>query len=244
MEFFLVEKLALLRLRQRCIALRSGDTLFRMSDKRGAVRLTPAQAHTIQSHYRELIRPSGRVLGLSLWLQVPIVLLTMVLLAHFFRSSAVDAAIARVDALVPGLGVLLFTTWPLLLALIHHARMIGKANSGLDEFLESRAREPEPNLPAKKPLNGLEIVALLVVGPHILVDLVGSLSPHVLNNTPFTGRQLGVTDLIGIAVCVGFRLLRRRVPAVIDDPAPAASPEPVAAAGQVRRRQFGQKRIA
>lgn len=73
---------------------------------------------------------------------------------------------------------------------------------------------PPAPVPSGRPLGlqTLEIVALFIVGPGLLLDIICSLFPHAFDHTPMMGRGMGpltIAGLIVLAILAARRLLLR-----------------------------------
>ena len=228
MDLFLLQKITIARLQQRCVPLDSGHLLFRMRDGRGAAYLTVEQWNILGDRYRERIMPSARLLSWAIWLQIPLAILALFLL---IRIPGFEALGDLLDRFIPGLFVILLTTWPLMLGAVWHYRAVMRATAELESFLATRERVPEPQLPSRLGLNLLEIAAIVLVGPHLIVGLYGTLVPDAYDHTPFTGTQLGPWDIAAFATLIGLLILRSRPKALVSDPV-QNEPRPVKSFGR------------
>ena len=73
-------------------------------------------------------------------------------------------------------------------------------------------------------MRGLEIAALLLVGPHLIVQVYGSLNPDAYRNTPLLGTELDWSGIAGFLILAAILLLRwrprwpTRRPGQVDEP--------------------------
>lgn len=84
----------------------------------------------------------------------------------------------------------------------------------------------------------LEIIALFLVGPGLLVDVIGSLFPRAFDHTPFMGRGVGPISIVGLVVfgvLAGRRLLQWRGTSTPAEPGLAATTPADRVAGIVGR---------
>lgn len=215
MDLFLLQKITIARLQQRCVALDSGHLLFRMRDGRGAVRLSREKWEALGATYRTRIAPSAKLLCWAAWLQIPLAIFALFVMMSIPGFTALGGLIDRV---IPGISVILITAWPLLLGSAWHYMAVGRATSDLMSVLAAEERVPEPPLPLRRGLNGLEILAIALVGPHLIVGLYGTLVPDAYDNTPFAGTSLGLLDIFAFCVLIGLIILRSRPMVLVSDP--------------------------
>jgi hypothetical protein len=151
----------------------------------------------------------------AIWLQIPLVILALFLL---MRIPGFEAFGEFLDQFIPGISVILITTWPLLLGAIWHYWVVMCATAELESRLAIEERVPEPQLPSRRGLNVVEIAAIILVGPHLIIALYGTLVPDAYDNTPFAGTRLGPWDLAGFATLIGLFILRSRPKTLVFDP--------------------------
>jgi hypothetical protein len=195
MDLFLLEKIAVARLEQACLRDGPAALRFRMDDGKGDVRLTEQEWESLGGWFREAVAPSARRLRLAILFTVPF---GIALLAVIANVPALAAVAGRIDNVVPLLLPLLITAGLPLGAAVAHGLAVQRAFDGVKQALLSRARLGASPVP--RALNALELIALVLVGPHLLVGLVGSLSPDAFRDTPWSGAQLGLLDLLGLVV--------------------------------------------
>ncbi len=204
MDVFLIDKLAVTRLQQRCEQTSGSSRLFRV-DALQAVTVSEAEWQDIGRWFRATVAPSARLLRWAIWLQVPvaIALLALILGVPLFRHAAESA-----DAHTPGL------TWPLLSVLLpliaaaRHNRIVAGAVRTVVSNLAERPRIAIEAPHGQGGLHAIEIVALVLFGPGTIIDLYGSLVPHAFDHTPWMGRQLGWTSIVGLVAFSAILLLR------------------------------------
>lgn len=208
MDFFLVEKIAVRRLQQRCLDWSDAHWLFRI-DRDSGVLVSRPEWRAIGDHFRQSIRSSAWVLRWSLILQIPVGLL---ILSLGTSSSYLLRIWDAIDGVVPGLGWLVLSTALPVAGLVWHMRSVNHAIAVIIGELAKRPRQPIPPRAVRRGLHAIEIVALVLFGPGTFISLYGSLVPHAFDNTPWMGRGMDWSSAIGLAafaVIVGRQLLLR-----------------------------------
>jgi hypothetical protein len=206
-DLFLFEKVAVARLRQRRVEDGSLGVRVRMPDGKGDVRLTAKEWDALGDWFREQVAPSAKRLRLSVWLTLPLIIA--------FAGIAASVPLLKATAewlfdAAPSLFMLfLCGALPLTMAALH-ALAAQRAVDGVDEALADRPRHGISNLPPPKAVNALELIALFLIGPHLIIAVIGTLSPNAFRNTPWTGSHLDLKSLAGLAVLLALGLLRWR----------------------------------
>jgi hypothetical protein len=207
-DFFLFEKFALTRLRQRCQV--EGDAC-RVRRKRGGwVMLSRAEWDEIRECFAARIAPSGKALRWSIWLAIPFAIAVLALLSSV---PPIHAALNEIDG-TPGflLWLVISCGLPVTMAALH-IRAVRRALAEVESRLGGRARCEAPAALPPKAISLFEILALVFVGPHLVVEIIGTLDPNAFLNTPWSGTSLdsyGYAGLAIFAVLGGFRLRRMR----------------------------------
>ncbi len=188
-----------------------------------AVALTLHQYRYMEAGFVEASRPINRRLRWRFTLAIPVLLLTLSLLSATRLSHAID------HIPVPGLpflvSILTIIWWPLL-ALLLHWRAMRRLDETIEAMLMRLPLAPAPPAPPRA-LHMFQIIAIFLVGPGLLIDIVGSLFPRIFDNTPFTDRAIGLSTVLGLLLFVVLMrpLLRRSLkkhPARQADKAPEA----------------------
>lgn len=189
-----------LRLRHRIH--RDPDGIIRILRRDGgAVFLTPAQHHALLADHDAAVRPISRRLRRRFNLATPMTLLSL-WAATWTGIDAVDR-LPQPFALLGGVAIVAW--WPFL-ALYLHWRSMRDVEDALDAVLADLPAAPAPP-PRPVLFHRLEIIALFLVGPALLIDVGGSLFPCLFDNTPLTGRSIGLQTAAAFTV---FALLTGR----------------------------------
>ena len=194
MDFFLVEKIAVLRLQQRCLDLDRANHLFRI-DRQTGVIVPHAEWSAIGAHFLESIRGSARVLRWSILLQIPVALVMLSLVA---KSTIFASAWDMADGVVPGLFWLILSTMLPVAGLLWHGRNVGRRIDSIVVELAMRARQPAPLRVFSRGVHLIEVVALVLFGPGVFIALYSSIFPHAFDNTPWMGRRMDWDSIVGV----------------------------------------------
>lgn len=195
MDFFLIEKIAVKRLQQRCLRDASGGLLFRLS-RNDAVAMTPAEWDFFGCRFRAETRRSARLLRWGIWLQIPFGFLVLVLV-----QRTPIAVWLQSNGLLFAAWVLVSVSLPVAGAIVHSLavrRAIGRVVAAL-------AARPRADLGGNRPtviLHVFEIVMLVLFGPGVFIDLYGSAFPHAFDHTPWMERHIGWDSAIGLAAFI------------------------------------------
>lgn len=206
MDLFLLEKFAIARLNQACLRDGPSALRFRMDDGKGDVRLTGHEWESVSGWFRAEIAPSAKRLRLAILLAVPF---GIALLAIVANVPALAAFADPIDRAVPLLLPLLITAGLPLGAAAAHGLAVQRAFDGVKQALLSRARLGASPVP--RAVNALELIALVLVGPHLLVGIVGTLNPDAFRNTPWSGAHLGLFDAVGLLALAALAWRRWRM---------------------------------
>lgn len=169
-----------------------GSILFLLA-RGGAVRLTQREWARVERRHIDAMAVIDRRLSISFLFSIPIALLTMALIPRTLTQSIDDFGPAASLAA----GLLTLCWWPLLHMWLHY-RSVRHIDGDLDALL---TQFPAAPVPKGRPrlFQGIEIVAMVLAGPGIAIELVGSTRPHLLDGTPLMGHQIGVFSAIGLA---------------------------------------------
>jgi hypothetical protein len=206
-DLFLFEKIAVTRLRQRRVEDGSLGVRVRMPDGKGDVRLTANEWEALGGWFRDQVAPSAKRLRRSVWLTVPLVI---AFLGIVYNIPILKAALVWLfDLAGPLVMLFLCSALPLTMTALH-CRAVQRAVGGVNEALADRPRHGISHLPPPKALNTLELIALVLVGPHLITATLGTLFPGIFRNTPWTNAHLDLKSVAGLAVLLALGLLRWR----------------------------------
>ena len=207
MDLFLFEKIAVTRLKQRVVDDGLQGVRLRMPDGKGDVRLATHEWEALGGWFRAQVTPSARRLRLAVLLTLPLIIAFLAIVANV---PLLKTAFEWLFDLSPPLSMLfLCGALPLTMTTLH-ALAVQRAMDGVNEALADRPRHGTSCLPASRALNGVELIALVLVGPHLIIGLWGSIFPNAFRNTPWTGAHLDAFGVAGIAVLLVLGLLRWR----------------------------------
>ena len=221
------------RIQHRTYTDADGVRMLRQ-DGRQAVWLTAEQHRALLDDSGRAMRPVNKRAKWGFALSIPVTIWTLGKVHVLGWERIIDASG------VPGasfVSVLLILTWWPLLVLLNHRREVRRVNAMVDERLATMPVAPAPP-PRPVAFQTLEVIALFLIGPGLLIDVIGSLFPHAFDHTPFMGRGLGPISIAGLVVfglLAGRRLLHRRGVATPAERHPAAAAPPNRVTGIVGR---------
>ena len=205
MDLFLFEKIAVTRLKQRCVDDGSASIRFRMDDGLGDVRLTRQEWEALGGWFRSEVSPSARKLRLAVLLTLPAIIALFGIAANF---RPVMVALESIESVSPALLMFLLCAGLPLTFMTLHALAVQRAVDGVRAALVDRPRLGAS--PPPRAINTLELIALVLVGPHLIIGLWGSLFPNAFRNTPWTGTRLDAFGIAGIVLFLVLGYLRWR----------------------------------
>ena len=89
------------------------------------------------------------------------------------------------------------------------------AAKALEEKLAFRRKVPAPPpVPFKLP-RWIEIASFVLVGPHLLIEMYGSVNPDAYRNTPLLGTELDWTSGVSFAILAAVLYFRLRAGGVV-----------------------------
>jgi len=98
--------------------------------------------------------------------------------------------------------------------------------AGIESDLARRPKAARRAVAAPPVPRWLEIAAALLVGPHLIFQVIGTLFPNVFRGTPWMGTRLDWSAAVGFAILATIFVLRRRAARGDAAPAAAAAPQP------------------
>ena len=203
---FLFEHGSRTRLRQRRV-LEGDRVTYRLRDGSGFVALSLTEWSKTEDSLNKAVARSGKRLRWALNLAIPF---SILLMCFYSAILPVKAAIDWLDHNLWGAGYLVMIFgMPITMVAIHN-RTVQRAMDAIEARLARKPRFVPPVGPSRRALNGLEMLALLIAGPQLVIDIVGTITPEVFRNTPLVGSELGVFSGIALAVLAGIVALRWR----------------------------------
>lgn len=166
-----------------------GRIVYRLADRSGHVRVERAEWDRLLEEFSTRVRDIQR--GTRKWL--------IGLFPGIFLFGM------TIGQILPGAGLLIvlgiFLGPPAIyLSQSYRVRWAAEAID-LKLALRNRVAAPPPK-PFRIP-RALEIASFVLVGPHLLLELWGSISPETYRNTPLLGTELNWTSAISFAVLAG-----------------------------------------
>jgi len=205
-DAFLIDKLTTLLLEQRCSRDADGTVFYQPFHGRGAVRLSADEWEAQGQIYRDRTRRSGRMLRWALWLTIPF---GIALMAIEWNIPTLHAASDALEAAAPQLAMILYTAAMPLSFMAWHCWKVFAAGVEIDTRLASRPRVAKVPKGAPAARKAAELLALVLLGPHVILEIAVTLNPQGFYYTPFREYRLdwlGVVSLAVFAVLAWFRV--------------------------------------
>ena len=178
-----------------------GSVIYRLADGSGHVRLPAAEWHRLG---REFEARTASVRKRTRWLRIGLLPATF-LYGMTFAQVLPFGGILILAAIFLGPLVICFS----------HAREVGKASNAVENALAGFARSRPARRDPRRVPRWLEILFLVLVGPHLLIALAGELGgPDTFRGTPFSGTDVGPMEAIAfilIAVRIAWPFLGPRL---------------------------------
>ncbi|MGZ8350272.1 MAG: hypothetical protein ACXWU2_09610, partial [Allosphingosinicella sp.] len=133
-------------------------------------------------------------------------------LALLILFPATFAYAMTLGQIIPGAGIVILAAIFLGPPAIYlwQSHKVARIARNLDAELAGRLRVAAPPIAPPRALRVLEIACLLVVGPHLILQVYGSLNPNAYRNTPLLGTELDWSGLAGFLVLATILFLRWR----------------------------------
>jgi len=207
-DAFLIDKMTVLLLQQRCTRDRDGTIYYRPVGGRGAVRLSADEWASEEHLYRDHTRRSARMLRWALWLTIPFGIMLMAIETNI---PVLHAASDRLEAVSPTAAMIFYTAAMPLSFMAWHCWKVIESGLSINARLSSRPRLKR--VPQGEPvaLQAAQLLALVLLGPHLFLELVVTLDPQRFYYTPFRYYRLdwlGVVSIIVLGVLVYYRARR------------------------------------
>lgn len=206
--------------RHRATAVPGGRVLYRLADGSGHVALHEREWDAVGVAFDEATQPvMRRVRWLSVALFPAIFLYAMTL-----------------GQVVPGAGllVLLGIFFGPLGIYLWQSHRIAAISRLIEAELAQLPRVAAPPADPSRAPRWLEIAALLIVGPGLIVQLYGSFDPGAFRNTPWSGAHFDWKGWLGLAVLCGLAFYRWRGSAGAGDGKPEKTGRGVDALARAR----------
>jgi|GEM_PF-1844097 len=110
--------------------------------------------------------------------------------------------------------------------------------AGIESDLVRRPKAARPASAMPRIPRWLEIAAALLVGPHLIFQVIGTLFPNAFRGTPWMGTRIDWSAAVGFAILAAILVLRRRSAPEQAEPEAPAAPAPAPAPETSRRSDF------
>lgn len=178
---------------RRATTLRYGRIAYRLADGTGHVGLDAEQWTAVRAHFAA---ESTAVARVTRWLQVgffPALFLFGMTIAQVLPF----AGLIFLAALLLGpIGIYLW-----------QSHRMQRLVQGIEADLATLPRIPAPPRRPFRAPRWLEIVVLLLAGPHLIIQIYGSYDPDAFRNTPWSGAHLDETGVVAIIALAALAFL-------------------------------------
>jgi len=202
-DIFLFQQISTARLEQWAEE-EFGSVMVRLPGGQHEARLTPAQWQAILDRYHAVVDPSAKWLKWAFILTIPF---AIAILAFISAIPPLKQAAFALDRAVPIVLPLLVMSGLPIAAIIMHARNVLRSFDRARAELARYPRQPARHRMPPSNARPLEKVAIFAVFPYLIIQTWGTIDPDAYRNTPWTGTQLDLTSVVGVAVLawLGYR---------------------------------------
>jgi len=211
-ETRLLNRLAIKRLHDRSYRAQDGYIHVLLPGDADAVRLSPRAWERLCAEYDDSLAPARRLMRWGMVLTIPA---SLILLSIMSVSPAVTAFVQWIESFPYGnyVTVLTILAGPPIALLGVHWWLTRRAAATVEARLATYERVAPPDSPRPILIQTYEIVAMVLLGPGILIRMAGTCFPDMWRNTPFSGSHLGLFDAVAIGttlVVASYRWRRSR----------------------------------
>lgn len=179
----------------RATIMPGGRVVYRLADGSGHVDLPLRDWRALGERFQAETKAIVRRATISTVWMIPGLALYMIVMGSI--AYAIDSSTLGGIGAVGFLIMLLFGPPVIYLWQSHRVQRIAAAIEA--ELARHPRVEAPPAVPWRVP-RALEIAALVLIGPHLIVQVYGSFFPDAFRNTPWTGMHLNWSGIAGFAV--------------------------------------------
>lgn len=229
-EMRLLNKVAMKRLADRSYRDSDGFRRVMLPGDEGAVRLSPRAWERLCTDYAADLAPARRLMQWGSWLTIPA---SLALLSATSVSPTLKAFIRWVETFPYGnyATVMTLLAGPVFLLLALHWWLSSRAARAMEARLATYERVAPPESPRPVLIQTYEIIAMVLLGPGIIIRAIGTPFPDIWRNTPFSGSHLGPFDAVAIGALLAVVIYRLRQTKIRR----AAAPEAATGSAPARR---------
>jgi hypothetical protein len=173
-----------------------GRVTYRLADGSGQVSLETSEWRALTARFEDESRLVLRTAKLALLALFPVTFVYGMTLGQIMPGAGL-VIVAAIFLGPPGIYL-----W--------QSHKVARIARNIEAELANRPRVAAPRTAQPRAMRGLEIAALLLVGPHLIVQVYGSLNPDAYRNTPLLGTQLDWSGIAGFLILTTILLLRWR----------------------------------
>ena len=174
----------------------SGRVTYRLADGSGHVGLETSEWRALTARFEDESRVVLRTAKLALLALFPVIFAYVMTLGQIMPGGGI-IIVAGIFLGPPGIYL-----W--------QSHKVARIARNIDAELARRPKVAAPLTSQPRAMRGLEIAALLLVGPHLILQVYGSLNPDAYRNTPLLGTELDWSDIAGFLILATILLLRWR----------------------------------
>jgi hypothetical protein len=166
-----------------------GSVIYRFSDRSRHVKLSRRDWERLEGYFSDQVKPIKRQTNIAAIALLPALFIFAMTIGQFLPFTGI---------------VIVFGIFVMPIALyIRHAYLVGQAVERLEIVLNDFPSSPAPPADPKREPRVLEIAIIAIVGPQLLVNLIGEIGgPGTFRNTPWSGASIGAFDLLAYALIV------------------------------------------
>lgn len=208
-ETTLLNKLAMKRLYDRRYRDKNGQMLVLLPGDQEAVGLTPRAWERLCADYLADLAPARRLMRWSVLFTIPA---SIMMLSAIHASPLIMAIVNWIEGFRYGGYVtsMVVLAGPPLALLAVHWWLTDRAKQAMEIRLAKHVRVPLPDERRPILIQAYEIVAMVLVGPGIVIRAVGTVFPNIWRNTPFSGSHIGLFDAVAIGAVLVVTVHRWR----------------------------------
>ena len=208
-ETRLLNNLAMKRLNDRSYREADGFRRVMLPDDQEAVRLSPREWARLCADYSDALAPARRLMRWSALITIPA---SLMMLSVMSVSPTLKAFVRWIETFPYGNYVTVMTllAGPVFALLAVHWRISNRATRAMEARLATHERVAPPESRRPILIQTYEIVAMVLIGPGIVIRAVGTPFPNLWRNTPFSGSHLGPFDAVAIGAALIVAAYRLR----------------------------------
>jgi hypothetical protein len=176
--------------------VKGGRVTYRLADGSGHVGLETSEWRALTARFEDESRMVLRSAKVALLALFPVIFVYGMTLGQIMPGAGI-IIVAGIFLGPPGIYL-----W--------QSHKVSRIARTIEAELARRPKVAAPRISQPRAMLGLEIAALLLVGPHLILQVYGSLNPDAYRNTPLLGTELDWSGIAGFLILATILLLRWR----------------------------------